>query len=99
MDSDGITMDEPTMKFYNITCATSGCVAENFTIRGLGVEGTTFICGSCGQIVDNVTVCEDQETKDGCIAFCPDSNNHHSFSECIDALNNRTRNGTISNEA
>lgn len=88
-------MNEPVMKFYDVTCETNGCKAEQFTLRCLALENPLFICGGCGQTITNFALCADQETKDGCIAFCPDSNNHHSFSECIDALNNRNTNGTM----
>lgn len=76
-------MEEQEMIFYNVTCHTTGCRAEEFTIRSLAILNTLFMCGGCGQMVDDFSICEDQNTKDGCVAFCKNSANHSSWTECF----------------
>lgn len=78
-------MDEVKHLFYNMTCRTEGCIANNVTIRGLGPEQTSFMCGSCSKVIEDFTICQDQETKDGCVEFCPDSASHSNWAECYNA--------------
>ena len=78
--------------FYHMTCTTPGCAGNGITYRGPGPEETTFACGSCGNSITNWELSPDQSTKDGCIAFCPDSASHNSWAECVNAALARTNN-------
>jgi len=79
-------MDEIKYVFYNVTCHTVDCEANNVKVRGLGPENTVFMCGTCGVNIDDVVLCEDQDTKDGCIEFCPDSANHKNWVQCYNSM-------------
>lgn len=46
--------------WYDITCHTDGCRHQDVTIHGQGPENTAFMCGPCGQMVDDWKVSEDQ---------------------------------------
>lgn len=78
--------------FYEMTCTNSLCQANNMQIRGLGPEETTFACGSCMEGITLWSISEDQETKDGCVSFCPESNLHNSWAQCYNSYLKRSSN-------
>jgi len=47
----GFVMED--LVWYDITCHTDGCDWNNVTVRGQGPVDTAFMCGPCGQPVDD----------------------------------------------
>jgi hypothetical protein len=71
--------------FYEMTCTNIVCEANDMQIRGIGPLETAFACGSCMHEITLWSVSEDQETKDGCVSFCPESELHVGWAQCYNS--------------
>lgn len=72
-------------QFYEMTCHTLECRQNGIKYRGLGPLDTAFQCGTCSQEITDWIVSNDQTTKDGCVANCPNPSLHNSWAECYNS--------------
>ena len=79
------------LTFRNTVCHTEGCISENIIMRAPSPDNCEFLCGPCGVMITDVTIALDQETREGCVDFCPEPENHVGPFDCNAALVERSK--------
>ena len=79
------------MIYRNAICHTESCQLNGLIMRGYVLVNSTHACGPCGSVVEDVTVALDQETKEGCVDFCPEPEKHIGPLDCNAAFIERNK--------